>query len=156
MSATEFKVGDYVILKNHPVAKGVVSAIRPGVYSVEVFWRSFGYRGTERPEDLELDFSIKFKVGDRVRWTCAPEGDNRLNGTVKRIDDGRIAVLFDGNLVESYFYEERLSDLALIDGPSTPEVTRCDCGGAAAQTTHSHWCSAPTDNVKRKKGLDAT
>jgi hypothetical protein len=154
MSATKFKVGDYVIAKNHPPAKGVVSAIQPGAYSVEVAWGPLGSLCCERPEDIELDFSIKFKVGDRVRWTCAPEGDNRLNGTVKQIYAERITVLFDGNLFPTYFYDERWSDLALIDGPSTPEVSRCDCGGAAAQTTHSHWCSAPTDNAKRKKGLD--
>ena len=46
-----------------------------------------------------------------------------------------------------------LLPLSRRDTPSTPSApVYCDCGGWSVGT-HSHWCSNPTDNAKRKKGI---
>jgi hypothetical protein len=89
-----------------------------------------------------------------LTWDFDETNDDEViqdNGTEVKTVSGTFVRDFSPNCVVALLPLLPLSRLGVLSSPSAPIY--CDCGGWSVGT-HSPWCSNPTDNAKRKKGIE--
>jgi hypothetical protein len=156
-----FQVGDKVWINERRLQPAVITRIRAGTFSWwTIEWAGQYGKGVihHLSDDLRSAherIGHRFEPGDQFciyRFDASSCDTDDLEN-IK--DSGTEVKTFSCTFLRAFSPNCVLALLPLLrrDIPSTPSApVYCDCGGWSVGA-HSHWCSNPTDNAKRKKGL---
>ena len=93
----------------------------------------------------------QFKIGDRVEFAAPPDG-TRMRGMIVGVMPDWDAWRLQGEDGRGYIQPMENAHLIMRLIKAYEPLKPCDCGGWSVGT-HSSWCSGPTDNAPRPRGL---